>query len=323
MSDIELVAIVNSYNRLELLKTAMVSLAKALKQVSFPSGIVIFEAGSRDGSREWISSFIDSTTDLPIDCIYPGPADSTSFSAGVNSACMFAHEKYKNLKWYFLFETDNWVDNGKPIVLATELLASEEKLAAVGFTVSGHDGKPKGYGSSFPTLGEFLLGQELTHKLKLDSPMIKNPKCFKQHRWWLCDVVFTSPLVVKRAAWEAVGGLDQEAFPFSECDIDWAWRLNRQGFKLAVLETSSVVHDNQRLLSDWSDMRVLHFHKARLKLLRRHVGPWVDYLKPLLLIRHLFELVLLSLSSGFVKHRPGAIKRRQLLIERAMHCYEE
>ena len=111
-------------------------------------------------------------------------------------------------------------------------------------------------------------------------------------------------MLIRRTVWEKSGGFDAEAFPFGECDLDWAWRVYKLGLGTqAVIRSDAVVHDNRAQASAWSDNRVVDFHRARLRLLRRHRGRWVGVIKPLLFARHAAESALL-LAIG--RNRPNA-----------------
>lgn len=322
MSIIKLVAIVNSFNRLSLLQLGFPSLVAALKSYPFSSAVVVFEAGSNDGSQDWLRQFCQQNVDIVIEVVYPSPGQDTSFSTGVNVACEYAVTKYPDLEWYFLFETDNWIANVEPILLATQLLKDQEKLAAAGFTVLKHSGHPTGYGCSFPTIWQFLIGQQLTYLLQLENPKHKEWKWFQNTRWTTCDVVYTSPLLVKRTAWEQTQGLDATVFPFSDCDIDWSWRLHKLGWQTAVLDVQGVVHDNKQELSSWSSTRVIHFHRARFQLLLRHVGKWVKWLKPVLLVRHSLEFLILLLLLFRLKYPKNSLKKRLILLKSVFNDYE-
>src|ERR1043165_3809018 len=80
---VELVAVINSFNRRALLEKALVSLTNALRSASFGSAIVVFEAGSKDGSVEFLRSWQDLNAGDNLVLVESAGADS-SFSEGVN-----------------------------------------------------------------------------------------------------------------------------------------------------------------------------------------------------------------------------------------------
>ena len=202
-----------------------------------------------------------------------------------------------------------------PLADAIGVLGAEPNLAAAGFTVRLHNGRACGYGMRFPSYASFVLGQNLSARWDLLAPNNSPWQTTENVRWRICDVVFTSPLLIRRAAWKQTGGLDAQAFPFSDSDVDWAWRCAKLGWKLAVINSDNVVHDNLKQLSAWSATRVVDFHRSRLRALRRHRGNVVGLFKPLLFLRHCAEAVILALRS---KSDPAA--REKLAI--GSECFE-
>ena len=64
---VELVAIINSFNRRALLERAVASLAGALRSARVGSAVIVFEAGSNDGSAEFLSTWRENH---PVDNIF-------------------------------------------------------------------------------------------------------------------------------------------------------------------------------------------------------------------------------------------------------------
>jgi GT2 family glycosyltransferase len=166
----------------------------------------------------------------------------------------------------------------------------------------------------FPSSISLALGLNLSTRWNLETPNESVWQETKGIRWRTCDVVFTSPLLIRRAAWDQTGGFDAERFPFSDSDLDWAWRCAELGWKTAVIASESVVHDNLRQSSAWSANRVIDFHRSRLRLLKRHRGQQVGLIKPLLFLRHVIETLTLA---GKIASDPKAetklAKRKQML----------
>ncbi|HTG44493.1 MAG TPA: glycosyltransferase [Verrucomicrobiae bacterium] len=314
---IQLVAIVSSCNRAPLLAQALASLAEYLPRQHLESALVVFDAGSTDGSREVIRAAQEKAA-IPIHLV-DGAADN-SFAAGVNAATKFALEKYPSTKYLLLFETDNVLRSAEPLQEATELLERRRTLAAIGFTARKHDGSRSGFGCPFPTWLQFVMGPQLTALLLLDRPMLRWRKDSKT-KWAECDAVYTSPILIRREAWEQSSGFDAQNFPFSDCDLDWSWRLEKAGLKEAILETDDVIHDNQSVLSKWSATRALYFHRARLKLLRRHRSRLGGWPLPLLLLRHLLECLALACQFSSGKQYCAQLQTRWRLLRGAISNY--
>ncbi len=311
--DVELVAVINSFNRRPLLERAVVSLTSALRAARFGAAIIVFDAGSKDGSLEFLKEWCENN---PADNL--GVIEATnsrrSFSDGVNIACADAIARFPKTRWLFLYETDNGLLNIGPLEKGITLLQREPQLAACGFTVKHYDGNFFGYGMRFPSTLSFALGQNLAALCNLHAPNNSAWQTSDGISWRTCDVVFTSPLLVRREAWEQSSGLDAENFPFSDTDIDWAWRCTGLGWTMAVIASDEVIHDNLEQLSAWSANRVLDFHRNRFRLLKRHRGSHVVLLKPVLFFRHGLEAILLARKA---RVDPAAqeklAKRKQML----------
>lgn len=311
--EVELVAIINSFNRRSLLQAAITSLSESLRKASFGSAVIVFEAGSNDGSAEFLQQWQQQKPGDNLTVIEAPPGRS-AFADGVNQACAAASARYPNCRWLFLYETDNYLNDVDPLEKAITLLKREPKLAATGFTVKHHDGEFFGYGMRFPSTLSFGLGQNIAAHLGMHAPNNCGWRVTDGVRWRRCDIVFTSPLLVRRGAWEQSGGFDASAFPFSDSDLDWAWRCAKLGWQMAVIASNQVVHDNLAQLSAWSANRALDFHRNRFKLLQRHRGKHVALLKPMLFARHFAEAMILagkSATDPIAKEKLA--KRKQML----------
>jgi GT2 family glycosyltransferase len=315
---IELAVIINSFNRLELLQESLPSVVDSLN-ISLPKkyAVVIFDAGSTDGSIEFIQKFANHDQTFPLILISPPSSTDRSFAAGCNCAIQQASATFSNLKWCFLFETDNFITNPNAISLGIKLLEKEDNLAGVGFTVKG-----AGFGSTFPTPISFVLGQQISHYLGLQQPKIDNWYPIAESSWGYSDIVFTSPILIKHSVWQSTGGMDAIQFPFSDSDCDWCWTVHEKGWRLAVINIFGVTHDNRKIASEWSSKRVLDYHRARLRLLIKHRGAWVLNLKPFLAIRHYLEFFILLVKSILSTQAKNSLSSRVILIKTVLSNYE-
>jgi GT2 family glycosyltransferase len=310
---VELVAIINSYNRKALLDRAIASLMEALRKAPFGSAVVVFEAGSNDGSQEFLAEWQRRYPGDLLVVVTPRDARAT-FSDGVNCGCDTAIARFPTCRWLLLYETDNFLEQTEPLRQAISLLSEEPGLAAAGFTVKRHDGSFAGYGMRFPGWFSLLAGLNLASRWNLHRPNDSPWQVTKETRWRRCDIVFTSPLMIRREAWEQVGGFDAKGFPFSDSDLDWAWRCHESGWSTAVIASDDVLHDNLQQASAWSANRVIEFHRSRLRLLKRHRGNRAALVKPLLFLRHCIEAILLACKTGSDANAKGKLaKRRQML----------
>ena len=293
-SEVQFAVIINSFNRLALLKDALHSLYEALLATKeYSSAIVIVDAGSTDGSLAYVSEFAKEHSTIPTEVL---KKEGCTFSEGCNAGVAHASKLFPGMEYFMLYETDNYIRNEKALSLGLELLKSRPELAALGFTVEKHSGEKVVYGNRFPSFLSFALGQQISYYFKLYQTRVKSISKYKGYYWFYGESVFTSPLLVKLDAWLRVGGMDENNFPFCDSDTDLCWKIVKNKMSIAVLKLSGIIHDNRAVISSWSDKRVQDYHRARLALLIKHKGKLYYALFPILLIRHTIELFLLIIS---------------------------
>lgn len=308
MNKVDIVFVINSFNRLNLLKESLIVLSKWIPVTEFKDriGIVIFEAGSTDGSIEWIKNET-GYLGLTIKLIIPEKGEDTSFAAGLNTGVAHAQSVFPSLKYLVFYETDNQILSALPVEQAIKQLENNDKLAACGFTVRRHNGSPAGVGMPFLKVRNFALGKNIINKFQLEAINYKWQNIGDDIEFSEVDVVFTSPLVVKIDAWLISGGLDAQMFPFSACDVDWAKRLANLGWKMGVIKTADVIHDNLEALSAWSKNRAMSSHRGRLRYFKRHHPYKIYFIWPFaLIIRHSLEYFSAKL---FIKNK---VRKQQL-----------
>ncbi len=317
---IKTAVITNSFNRLSLLKLAAEPIVRLLQQDESIAW-VIFDAGSTDGSLDFINDLIQTRDDSRIKLISPRDSQSTSFAAGCNQAIEFALNNYSSLEWCLFYETDNQLLNATALSDGRKRLESDESLAGVGFNLEAADGQHVCFGCNFPRAIEFVLGQTASAKLRLDKLQVNWIQNSSGPSWTYCDVVFTSPLLIRAAAWRDVGPMDAIEFPFTDSDLDWAWRARAKGWRLAAIDVPGVIHDNVGAISQWSSRRVLWFHQSRYRLLKRHRGRCIRTVLPLLLLRHSIEYLIIRLASRNRAEQINKLNTRKKLLLDALSGY--
>ena len=87
-------------------------------------------------------------------------------------------------------------------------------------------------------------------------------------------------ILVRRAAWEDVGGLDEGFFMYCE-EIDWCMRAKRRGWTIEHVPTATVVHHGGASARQNPDS-LLHLYASRRRLHRKHRGPAFRFLAALI-----------------------------------------
>jgi GT2 family glycosyltransferase len=296
--------IVNSFNRRELLTDALRSLEQMVRSPEWESQIVIYDAGSTDGSIDLIRQSQASLGAEKLQFVVAEAGEDSSFAAGLNRACAVAKNHFQP-DYFAFFETDNYAESAAPFRAAISLLEENATLGAVGFTVTLRDGRPCGFGERTPLLMGFALGPQIADLLRLRNPRLQwSLNESTGLTWSYCEIVYTSPLVIRADVWDMLNGMDAQMFPFAACDLDLALRMKAGGYLMGVIQAKGIFHDNLGLLSAWSSRRAYSFHQGTFRLLRRHVGPAVWLAVPLLAVRHLCEAIIFAVGrpgSGFAR----------------------
>ncbi|WP_028295685.1 glycosyltransferase family 2 protein [Olivibacter sitiensis] len=290
----QIAVVISSYNRLPLLKNCIDAWLSWLPASDLSDKVLfaVFDAGSDDGSRAYLHD-LENSKALHLQVLLAQPGMESSFAAGVNYTVSQVLEQYPAIPYLFLYETDNQLLGPEPLYASMQELESRPQLAACGFTVKNREGNYVGIGMDFPKIHHFLLGKNLVNRFQLEKPSYHYKQTASGHFFSYLDVVFTSPLLVKATAWQAIGGFDAERFPFSDVDVDFAKRLHIEGWQLGVLAMDGILHDNHGLESPWTKMRAQYFHRGRFCYFKKYQPVYLVFIWPFLLFfRHIAELVL-------------------------------
>ncbi len=314
-----LVALINSFGRCDLLDGCLTTLAANLSKLPIKTAILVYDAGSKDGSREFVEKFA-TTSPVPVHLYAAGKHEDTSFSAGLNMAAKEANKIYPQAQRYFIYETDNFLANPDAIPKAMAFMDEHADVGVVGFTCHKHTGTYTGSGDQFPTPWEFILSPPIVMRLR-DKAGRGESSLREGKAWYWSDVVFSSPILVRREAWEKVGGFDPVNIPFAEADYDLAWRLRKQSYREAILVLTGVIHDNRSVLSEWHQTRARRFHQARYRLMEMHYGSWIGWMKPFLFLRHVAEVTVLAIKAPFQDKGAKRLAARWKLLTSVFNSY--
>jgi len=211
------------------------------------------------------------------------------FAAANNLGASHAKGQY-----LFLLNPDTAVEEGA-IDELYNFLTSHSSAGAAGSYLKNPDGTFQISCYPFPT-----LFRELWRLLHLDSiiPLGSYP----QHKWDTrsprkCDVVQGTSLMIKRSVWDALKGLDENFFIYSE-EVDFCYRLVKAGFENYWVPTSRVIHYGGQSTSQFAREMFLQLYRAKIQYFKKHHGNFVTFIyKTILLIASLLRLFLSPLVS--------------------------
>jgi N-acetylglucosaminyl-diphospho-decaprenol L-rhamnosyltransferase len=144
------------------------------------------------------------------------------------------------------------------------------------------------------------------------------------HRWCIGDGfdpdenravpwVVGAFLLVRRQAWDQVGGFDQEQWMYAE-DLDLGWRLGRAGWKARYVPSAEVLHDESAATSQaWGAERHARWHASTYRWLMKRRGlAYARLIATLNVAGFLARAALLSVS-GSVRGRTSDEARQSAL----------
>jgi N-acetylglucosaminyl-diphospho-decaprenol L-rhamnosyltransferase len=256
IDDSDISCVIVSYNVRDLILRCIASL-----KADGVHDIVVLDNASSDGSPEAIAASDPDVRLLTLET-------NTGFGGGVNRAVA------RTTTPYVLVTTpDVVVEPGSTKALRTVL----DELPDVGL-VAPRVLTPAGdlYPSvrRFPSLVD-AAGHAFLHFVWPSNPFSAR---YKMSDWdhgvaadadWVAGTHF----LVRREAWEAVGGFDEQFFMFVE-DVDLCWRLQEAGWRVRYEPASTVVHEISSSTDQTPYRMIAEHHRSLYRFNRKRVrGP--------------------------------------------------
>jgi len=85
------------------------------------------------------------------------------------------------------------------------------------------------------------------------------------------DHLLGACLLVRRAAWDMVGGLDDRFFLFLE-ETDWCFRARQQGWRLYYNPEASITHLGEHSTNQNPRRNLPQFYRSYCQFYRKHVS---------------------------------------------------
>jgi N-acetylglucosaminyl-diphospho-decaprenol L-rhamnosyltransferase len=141
-----------------------------------------------------------------------------------------------------LLNSDAWF-TGDGLDRLVAVAEAHPAAALVGPRLRNPDGSLQRSVRGFPTLWglatEYLFLRKLAPRSRALNPLYAGEFDHETERE--ADYLYGACLLVRRAAAEEVGGLDEDFFMFSE-EVDWAYRFRQAGWKVLFTPAAEVVH---------------------------------------------------------------------------------
>jgi len=249
------------------------------------SEVLVVDNGSTDGSPEAIRSSFPGVHLLK-------NSENMGFARANNQALSRAQGRY-----ILLLNTDCFPERGA-IEALIEAMESYPRAGIAGGALRHPDGRPQNSFGAAPTLATELIPKWL---LQTFLPRRFRGKGRPVGAPFEVEAVKGAFLLVRREAWEQVGGLDESYFFFLE-ETDWCLRMRKAGWTVLHVPGAQAVHlQGRSAQGDLPGARV-EFYRSRYRFFLLHRG---QISSVMLRCGLLLKVVANWISSGFLAALSG------------------
>ena len=288
-------AVVVNYNAGEAIAACLESLRQ-----SGISDIVVVDNGSVDGSVELVESL-----EHPPRLLLPRHNLGYGKAANLGAASSAG-------ELIFICNPDLVVEPDAIARLA-EALHARPDAAVAGPMLFEHYGSVYPSGRSFPSLGD-SLGHGFAGLFWPDNPWTRRYRLLgqDQHTARDADWVSGAGFLVRRTAFDAVGGFDEAYFMYVE-DADLCWRLHRAGWAVVYEPAARIVHEQGLSTSRHPYRMLLSHHRSIWRFALRTSTGRDRLMLPLVGLALCARLALASLRCFLAASRDRRSERRERL----------
>jgi GT2 family glycosyltransferase len=243
--------VVCTYNRFEMLRAALESLACQETDEKFSYEVLVIDNGSTDGTSDVVNDFIRKTPKVPIRYVYEEDRGlSVARNRGIKEVCG---------KWIAFFDDDQWAEPHWLLELYKVAMKNEADCVGGAVLLDLPD-------SANLNLSPFCRSSALRELLLGYEPK----RCSEKVELGTCNVV------IRRKLFERIGTFDANILTGGE-DSDFFWRASKQGAKIWYAPKAVVHHiiPESRLREEYfrrtslrgglSSARLRYRHKGRLR----------------------------------------------------------
>jgi GT2 family glycosyltransferase len=184
---------------------------------------------------------------------------------------------------FLLLLNPDCVADGEAITALVAFAQSRPEAAVIGPRILNADGSVQGSARRFPGLSTFVAGRSswLTRAFP-DNPLSRwnLPGRTERGGSMVVDWVSGACMLIRRAAFEQVGGMDERFFLYWE-DADFCRRLAQRGWQIVYLPAVTVTHVGGRSSIHAYRESLAAFHASAFILFRKHASWTLQGLTPL------------------------------------------
>jgi N-acetylglucosaminyl-diphospho-decaprenol L-rhamnosyltransferase len=206
---------------------------------------------------------------------------NAGFAAGINTGVRATDAPF------LLFINPDCTIESEACCRLVECLERNPDAGVAGPRIRNADGSIQPSARRFPDLTTAVAGRSswLTRVLPGNPISRRNLPARDASLTSIVDVDWVSGacMLVRRKAFDAVGGMDQGFFLYWE-DADFCRRLDHAGWRTLYVPAASVVHVGGRSSRHAADASLEAFHRSALRLYRKHASVAGRLLTPLVFV---------------------------------------
>jgi len=276
MADLGVVVV--SWNVGDLLRRCLASILAGAGPLDLD--VIVVDNASSDGSAAMVRAEFPQVRLVAND-------QNLGFTAANNQGLALARGRH-----LLLLNPDAEVV-GDALSVLVHYLDAHPSTGVVGPRLFYPDGTAQPSRRRFPTLATALVESTVVQEWWPDNRILR--------RYYVADVPDDLPqpvdwlvgacLLVRRAAFEQVGGLDDGFFMYFE-ELDWCRRIKAAGWDVVYLPAATVIHHEGRSSEQVVAARHIHFQSSKVRYFRQHHGrAQAALLRAFLLSTYVYQLV--------------------------------
>ena len=291
MPDVSIIVV--NWNTHDLLADCLNSVAATAGELDLE--IVVVDNASTDGSQAMVRQTFPHVRLI-------ANAENVGFARANNQGLAACRGRY-----VLLLNSDALLT---PNSLQTmlDLAESRPRVGIVGAHLRNRDGSFQASHSPFPNLWqEFLILSGIGRLLYGRWYPSHGPE--ENEGPQVVDYVEGACLLVRRAAFEQVGGLDEGYFMFSE-EVDWCYAMREKGWQVWYQPEARVIHLGGGSSRNRRPQREADLYRSRIRFVRKHYGITAAWLLKAQIVGF---TAIKSLGHGLLRRVSGGRYGRQVV----------
>ncbi|MBI4493200.1 MAG: glycosyltransferase family 2 protein [Chloroflexi bacterium] len=222
--------------------------------------VIVVDNGSTDGSGELVRAAFPQVRLV-------ANTHNRGFAAGVNQGLALARGRY-----LLLLNSDARLEPGSLAALVA-CLDNHPRVAVVGPRLLNPDGTSQSSRRRFPTLATAFLESTVLQRLWPAHPLLRRYYVLDRsdEETQAVDWLVGACLLVRQAAVEQVGPMDERFFMYSE-ELDWCRRFKAAGWEVVYVPRARVVHECGKSSERDVLARHIHFNESKCRYVGKHHG---------------------------------------------------